>query len=319
MKMGRYLLTALAITGLIGLASCNDADDDKGGSNTIPGNWILLYDHSEGTIDGETFTWSQTWPTEIFSALMLQFTETTVQAYYNFRCSDEWGADIEEGSPYNLEDGNKITITWIQWDGETRIETYDYAFSGSELTLTRNWTDGADSEIYIMRLERYTGIFPPSEWTTAVANDTYEPDDNVASATSLTVGGTEQDHTLPINDTDWYTFSAQSGTSYIIAISGFLGPELYLYNADGDSMLANYEHSFYENAGHSWTCTETGLYSVEVRNDSAEDCGEYGISIATGSSTAKARELRKEKKTIRYRPFKGLVYTSVGAPTLHSH
>lgn len=310
MKMGKYLLTTLAITGLIGFIGCDDADDDKKGGG-ISGNWILVYQLEEETYDGETDTWEETYD-DIRYAMIIKFTATTIEVYENDICSVEWGAEDEGTNTYTLEDGNKMIIIWSEYDAEddttyTDEEEFDYTLSGNDLTLSETWTDssGTETETWLMRFERYTGSFPPSEWTTTLSNDTYEPDNDVASATSLTVGGAEQSHVLLINDEDWFTFSADSGTAYIIATSGNMDTELYLYNADDTTELAYNDDYDDMNARIDWTCTGTGTYPVKAQAyDPEYYCGEYGISVSTGSGTAKAIGLRKEKKTVRHGLFR---------------
>lgn len=294
--MGKYLLIALTVTGLIGFTGCDESDNDQEG--VLPGNWLLVYDYGESTTPEQSYTWGDTYD-DIFRGMILQLTETTAAFYYNYACTEDWGTDSSEPGPYILGDGNTITITWYYW--ETRIVEYDYTLSGNELTLSRTWDDSSGSGSSIMRLEKYTDSFPPSVWTAAIYDDAYEPDDNVASASSIPVGGAEQEHTLPINDVDWFTFSAQSGTSYIVTTTGGWGPEINIYAADGELMLVTNDEywSIY------WTCEETDTYSIKVDEPgTTESCGKYGISVTTGSSAAKATGLWKEKKTMRHGLFR---------------
>lgn len=311
MEIGKYILVALVITGLTGFTGCDESGEEKN-DNAIVGYWVGVYRYEEEADNGVVYRSEKTYD-DIRYAFILKFTNTNLDGYENDPCSPNWWSEDEGEITYNLQAGDKMIIAFSEYDEEndttyTDIRGYDYILSGNELTLSYSWTDTSNGEsgTWLGRYEKYTGSFPPTEWTTVLANDDYEPDDDVATATNLTVDGTEQDHVILITDTDWFTFSADSGTSYIIAATlVHIQIELRLFSANGDTELASDESNNNNGTRIDWTCTETSNYAVQVKAAmNYDDCGMYGISVTTSAGMANPTGLRKEKKTVRHGQFR---------------
>lgn len=105
------------------------------------------------------------------------------------------------------------------------------------------------------------------------AVDTYEPDDDAASATVIATNGVSQTHNFDrLEDTDWMQFEAQGGQEYLIETFG-LGENsdtiLWLYAANGVTALA-YNDDVYPDKLRSsfvrWSAPADGLYYLQVDN-----------------------------------------------------
>ncbi|MBN1129245.1 MAG: pre-peptidase C-terminal domain-containing protein [Chitinispirillaceae bacterium] len=122
----------------------------------------------------------------------------------------------------------------------------------------------------------YSGYFTIN----GVTPDAYESDNSAASAKAITTDSVEQSRNLTVNDTDWVSFSADSGTTYTIETFGATNTVLSLYGPDGVTLIAADNNSGTgSNAMISWACPVSGTYYFTVT----------GFNGATGAYTVSVR------------------------------
>jgi hypothetical protein len=140
---------------------------------------------------------------------------------------------------------------------------------------------------YTTKLEEYTPVF-----------DSYEPDNDPASAKTISVGQTQSRSLHVATDVDWIKFSTANGQKYKISFtsgSGFSILDGYLYDADDMSQV-----------GYGWESTpitftgDGGNYYIKVVSFVGKT-GNYTIKLETtfGSGftpvTRDIKTLQKEK------------------------
>ena len=99
--------------------------------------------------------------------------------------------------------------------------------------------------------------------------DAYEPDDILAQAASVDVGGSLQIHTLShMGDVDVVSFEAVEGFDYLIETLN-LDPDvntvIYLLNEDGDELAAGDDSAEDSSSRISWTAPQSGIYYVKIK------------------------------------------------------
>jgi hypothetical protein len=110
--------------------------------------------------------------------------------------------------------------------------------------------------------------------------DSLEFDGMPEFAKPITADGAAQSHNLTYSDTDCVKFIADSGTTYTMQTSSSLDTYMYLYDRDGATIIAqNDDAGVGFNALIMWTCTVSGTYYIKVRGFSADETGNYSISI----------------------------------------
>ena len=125
------------------------------------------------------------------------------------------------------------------------------------------------------------GIFAYSGYFTVVGvnPDAYEPDNSFFSAKSITTDSVEQSRNLTINDTDWVSFSADSGATYTIETFGTTNTVLSLYGPDGVTLITSDNNSGSgSNAMISWACPASGTCYFTVTGY-AGATGEYTLYV----------------------------------------
>jgi hypothetical protein len=131
-------------------------------------------------------------------------------------------------------------------------------------------TSNDDNGIYA-----YSGYFTIN----GVTPDAYESDNSAASAKAITTDSVEQSRNLTVNDTDWVSFSADSGTTYVIETFGTSNTVLALYGSDGTTVIATDNNSGDgSNAMVSWACLASGTYYFTVTGFNGAT-GEYTVSV----------------------------------------
>jgi hypothetical protein len=125
------------------------------------------------------------------------------------------------------------------------------------------------------------GIYAYSDYFTinGVTPDVFEYDGSPSFAKAITTDGVEQSRNLTINDTDWVSFSADSGTAYTIETSGATNTVLSLYGTDGVTFIASDNNSGTgSNAMLTWACLTSGTYYFTVTGFNGAT-GEYSVSV----------------------------------------
>lgn len=111
--------------------------------------------------------------------------------------------------------------------------------------------------------------------------DSYEPDNAIAAAKSITADSAIQQRAISANDTDWVSFEAEAGKTYVAETHGSTNTYISLLSEGSSSSLTFDDDSGVEtNARISWTCTTSGVYYLRVRlSGYATGGGKYGLTL----------------------------------------
>jgi hypothetical protein len=119
--------------------------------------------------------------------------------------------------------------------------------------------------------------------------DAFEPDDSAAIAHAIVTTGKPEIHTLPLNDNDWFSFSASPGLLYLIKTTGStrtMSTALTLYQSDAKTPLSSSASTTADStATVAWYCPTAGSYFFKVNSSVA---GSYAASV-TGNDSTKFR------------------------------
>ena len=103
----------------------------------------------------------------------------------------------------------------------------------------------------------------------------------------LTVNGSRYDALIdPVGETDWYRFSATSGTSCTIEIhphsnGNTMDTIMYLYDRDGVTQLAYDDDGGVGNLSKIvWICNLSGTYFIKVMDFGNNETGYYSITVS---------------------------------------
>lgn len=173
------------------------------------------------------------------------------------RCDDDGGPGL--GSRLTIEDAAAEAYYF-------RIRHTDPEAAGNHVTY---------------ELQAITGLCKP---------DSFEPDDSMESARTITADGSLHQHNIcPAGDEDWTVFNATAGTSYVISTTT-LGPdadtEIELYDPAGNLLARNDDHSPGVNSLLVYTAAVSGPHYIKTHHFNPETYGsgaEYGLSVRTGS------------------------------------
>jgi len=195
------------------------------------------------------------------------------------------------GTPYIIETSNLSVScdTYIYvygTDGTTLIDSDDD--SGGDLASRISFTPSVSGTYYIV-VRHYSDISGTGSYDIYVASiDFYEPDNTPATASPITTDGSVQSHTIaPTGDVDFISFTAVSGTPYVIETSNLsynCDTDIYLYDTNGTTLIDSNDDSGGGLASRiEWTATADGTYYIEVRhfNDSS-GTGSYDIKVQEG-------------------------------------
>jgi len=118
------------------------------------------------------------------------------------------------------------------------------------------------------------------------SNDLFEGDDTPSTAKPLALNQPQTHNISKLGDEDWLRFTAQAGTTYIVA-TGDLGPAsdtyLYLYGTDGVALLAANDDDGNGLASRiEWVAPASGTYYILAKhwNPNVSGCGTgYTINL----------------------------------------
>ncbi|MFO7769239.1 MAG: PPC domain-containing protein [bacterium] len=273
-SLARKILPVLALSLLV--MSCED--DPTGPGDSIIGVWRLVEQSIEVTIDGvlqPDFGETITAPDDIHFWQIFEITEDDLTSYQNDPCTTDFYSQTtgynREGDAIHTSEGDTLQVSF---DGDQLVFTIEYTETNEGATV---------AERMIIILAPYDGALPPTEWGTAISNDSYEPDDTYTDATAIATGsGNAQDHILLDGDADWFSLPVTSGTTYVIETTGFLDTYLRLYDTDGSSLITEDDDSGVGlNARIVWTAPADGTYYFSVRGYADSQCGRYSVSVVT--------------------------------------
>ena len=203
----------------------------------------------------------------------------------------------------NLEERIDTHISLYDSDGEQLAEDDD---SGPEtLASGLSWSarEGGTLCLMIRDLDDEaagpgTGyaISVREEGTALLAPDRYEPDDTLASAGEIAVGGMQQHNIHAAGDHDWLSFRSEEGVTYLVETS-HLGEDIdtlvFLYNKDSEELARDDDGGEESRASNiTWTAQDTGTVYVMARDykdDRASPNMEYSVSVYESDGVPDAR------------------------------
>jgi hypothetical protein len=264
----------------------------------------LYQDAYEETYDDHYYEGSWTYDLNLdvdyFGADIFEITSSKVLVYENERGTLYDTYDVGE---YVTQNGMMI-VTSID-DGEEYTDTLNYAFENGMLVLSNSYEDEYGQEEYKSHLKKYTGSIPPDSWTKELADDEFEPDNNMESASDIAVGETTEMHTTTDGDVDRYQFTAQAGETYLIQVSGYVDGFCKLYDVDGTTLAFDYYNdydvdvdvSYWGNPVILWQCPADGTYYFDITGLGGDEEGYYNVSLS--ESNLQKSSLKTERKVKR--------------------
>lgn len=122
--------------------------------------------------------------------------------------------------------------------------------------------------------------------------DSNEPDSTLATARTLATDGSKQAHNIcPANDQDWVVFTVNANTPYLLETTD-VGTEadtlLELYDANGNSLSKNDDHTPGGASQIAYTFAQAGTYYAKVMLYNSAGFGEgtnYNLRLQTGTPT----------------------------------
>ena len=195
----------------------------------------------------------------------------------------------------DLEPYSDTVLRLYDRDGQTVLDYDDD--SGVGWASRIGWTSPVSGTFYVQVSEYFGRAGPNTGYTLRIEGtgpacqpDEHEPDNDLATASTLAVDGPAQGHNFcPEDDlADWISFQATQGQTYQIETYD-LGPEsdtaLALYDMDGETVLLTDDDGG-EEPGASllrWTAPASGPYfcrAYESHGRTGEHTG-YQLSIST--------------------------------------
>lgn len=149
-------------------------------------------------------------------------------------------------------------------------------------TTKKGMTTGSDYRIKVISSQD-AGLFDFStQFTiTGIDADRYEPDNGRSSSHRLTFD-TLENRSITLNDTDWVSFSADSGSPYLILSKGQgtfqIDCQLY-YESESTSVESNTSLSDGRLCWY-WPCMKSGRYSFRIISGVTGNAGEYFFRIS---------------------------------------
>jgi hypothetical protein len=205
----------------------------------------------------------------------------------------QWATTGAPGSYINLALYRDSTlVTSIIYD------TYDYGYyswSVSNGLVSSNRYRLKISSYYDTTIAAFSSYFTISGTTP----DAFEPD-NIRSQSSTATLGTAQNHTLTTKDTDWVSFTLDSGKVYLFNNDGVAPTYNYLYDSTASSYLTYYysSSSYSGKASLMWVCPKTGRYYDRITSYSSSYLGAYSFKVSLFDTLAMAKFVAPDSATI---------------------
>jgi hypothetical protein len=215
-------------------------------------------------------------------------------------------------SASNWSTGTAYSVTWVPdlnlqgnyvsiylYKGTTLTSLY-YTYVSNTSTYTITVPNGyASGNDYRIKIANYNnsliyGFSQPFS-ITGVAADAYEPDNQVSLAHAIATTGTAENHTLPMNDTDFCSFTATTNNLYVLSTTGTIRSSISLYSTDKTTLLASANTAYTDsNATVAWLCPTAGTYYFRT---TASLGGSYKIAAKAYDSTGYKMAISKPAAT----------------------
>ncbi len=111
--------------------------------------------------------------------------------------------------------------------------------------------------------------------------DEFEPDNTWQQATTISTNNVVQEHTnFPNRDEDYFNFHAEQGITYIMETLEISGDTyMELFDTDGETRLISNDDYQGLRSRIEWTCDQTGMYYVMIRQLGSRMNGDYKFTI----------------------------------------
>lgn len=175
-----------------------------------------------------------------------------------------------------LKDGMSLYVatTGTSNDGSYTLSTPGYLTTGKYQLRISSTSDPAISTV------------SDSFSIAGLPQDPGEPDNSRAAAQAIPADGTLYSRVLSLNDTDWISFAADSGTTYLIRnISADVATELLLYEGNKASYSQYWTSGSGNTQAFAWTCDTSAVHYLRVVPDYYGYYGAYQISVSEIDST----------------------------------
>ena len=154
----------------------------------------------------------------------------------------------------------------IYYKALTTYYTSSTNFAGSETALVQAATDlyGASSAEAQAVTNAYTSVGIGGSTPPPSSNDTYEPNDTMATAYAITSGTTYNSYIYTSSDVDYYKLTTTSSGTIAVTLTNLPKDyDLYLYNSSG-TQLAKSENGSTTSESISYSASAAGTYYIKV-------------------------------------------------------
>ncbi len=278
--MKQLLIGLMLIPLLVLVVSC---EDDPDYAADIIGKYIV----ESITEGGDVYDFTEL-PLE--HAFLVEISRDEIKSYYNDDlCGDSYLSETDF-----IDDVTETAIVYTDGFEST------YSFVDGKLRI--------DEAGDILILAVYDGALPPAVFSdpSLLENDTYEPNNEMARATPITVGTAGQNHYMAAcGDQDFFKFSAIQGVSYKLGTTtpseSSLDMEITLASPFAVELESNDDYDFPNlNPGLDWTCPESGDYFFLLEGLYLEEVGNYFISVVEQQGLPKATGVSAVKEKPEY-------------------
>ena len=180
--------------------------------------------------------------------------------------SDYGGVHTNSGIP------NKAAFLIAQSIGDSKTaQIYyraltSYLTSSSDFLAARNALVSSATDLYGASSAEVNAVNSAFNSVGVVAaNDTYEPNNSLSQAYSISSGTTYSSYISSATDVDWYKISTTSGNKISVSLTNLPKDyDLYLYNSSG-TLVASSENGSTSSESISYTAKYTGAYYIVVK------------------------------------------------------
>jgi len=258
------------------------------------GRWIEV--ETKATLKVAFIPISENWTynpqiDQYYDAVLIDISDSLFTLYVNSSGNDYYSAPVDIIL-------SRDSISFYSVEHEDSLEQADSV----SLKMRINWKDQliiSISEktdnielIFETIYDRYNAEFPPSSWNTDITDDLFEPDSSIQTATPLVLNET-QSHSLTAEDSDYYSFNADSGKTYLMKVLAYRGIEQWLLDSEGSTILmhdVDNDDEIDKNNNNIesailWDCESTGDYYIKVAMENSTQYCYYQYNLKESSST----------------------------------
>lgn len=252
----KKLAIGIVVVLCVLLMGCFDIQFD----NSPKGNWthigyVETYCNEDTCVIDEEFYKPEI--DQYYLATIVKITDNEIIAYKN-----DDGEEFDIDTVYTVSYSNDSLYLSEYGYSDTHAIAFYFNKNKNMVWIIEDYGDYKNE----WHFEKFNGVIPPESWLTNIDADEYEPDGDIDHATSIGLNSV-QSHTITQNDSDYYCFQANEGSSYLIQGMGYFQFEMYLYDQNGDS-IAHDNNNDLQIDGFDretetvilWTCESDGGY-----------------------------------------------------------